>query len=104
MLEESSREKLPPGLVELVEKWLQGDYEGREVRLTRMETLGIDDWAGNTIDGFHSEFGVTLYYEVDGERKFQAVEGEDMASLWMAVVGGYEFMPPSRTTPGKETE
>lgn len=77
--------------LKLVGSWLQSSGEpGAVVR--SVSSYGTD-WAGSTMDGFTSQFEVAVDYTTpDGQRKEKLVAGEEMASLWEAVVGG--FAPP----------
>jgi hypothetical protein len=80
--------ELPVGFVEHVTPWL------REKLPASAEFIGIDeygtDWAGDTYGGFYPEFELTIRYRnSEGAIKTWDVKGEDLASLWQWVVGGW---------------
>lgn len=66
----------------LVLGWLHANDHPLATRVLQVKPFGTD-WAGDTVAGFHSSFGVTIYFEPDG---CVFVEGEAMESLWTAVV------------------
>jgi hypothetical protein len=60
-------------------------------RITEVSAYGTD-WAGSTDAGFYDDFEVTItYMRVDGSQVWwREIRGEDMASLWQAVIGDYK--------------
>jgi hypothetical protein len=66
--------------------WVQQHHDPAAAKVTRVQHSG-SDWAGDTEHGFYSQFGVEVSYQrADGSTGFLDVEGEDMGSLWEAVV------------------
>jgi hypothetical protein len=44
------------------------------------------DWAGGTESGFYSTFAVDIYFQWGGKLVISGAEGEEMESLWKAIV------------------
>jgi hypothetical protein len=68
-------------------QWVAGRYGYPQGTVVEIEPNG-SDWEGSTEDGYHSAFDVTLVMETPKGRVWERVEGEDMQSLWLAVVRG----------------
>lgn len=66
-------------------KWIKDNQDPDATEFVSAETYG-SDWDGDTEGGFYSTFEVTLKWLSGQERKSHFVTGEDMESLWKAVV------------------
>jgi len=80
-----------------VSEWATHYYR-RPITVNEVTAHG-SDWAGDSENGFHSSFEVSLYGTDDtGAGFFEDVEGEAMGSLWKFVVAGFR-QPVSEGTP-----
>jgi hypothetical protein len=84
----------------VVLEWLQ-QQESDAASIEALETDG-SDWNGDTLSGFYSEFRFTIRYVTSSGRKDSlAVEGEQMADLWMFVMRSWPATPkPPAPTAG----
>jgi hypothetical protein len=68
-------------------EWLRAHHPD-VASVERVVAFG-NDWLGSTREGFREGFGVDIEYTgSDGKPAVFDVDGPDMASLWMHVVGG----------------
>lgn len=66
--------------------WVQEHEDNEAAKIIKVLGNG-SDWNGDTEAGFYSTFGVDITYEKrDGRRQTVSPEGQQMASLWDAVV------------------
>lgn len=75
---------------EVVAEWMRANEFGFDVqKVVSCDGVG-DDWHGSTAWGFGTHFGVAVaWLTSDGTRRNGTIEGEDMQSLWMHVVGAW---------------
>lgn len=74
-------------LNEVVAEWLRKD--GPVAEVVSVDGYGTDD-AGDTFNGFHARFEVTIHYVSEsGEERTLTVEGDDMQSLWNHVMNSW---------------
>lgn len=70
---------------QMVAEWLRGKCVAVE-SVESVVAFGTD-WAGDTEGGFHSDADVTItYWNAEGARRQETVQGEDMADLWRFVM------------------
>lgn len=75
-----------PDYIPLVLAWVQKRFPNA-TQITAVRPWGYD-WAGDTEGGFYDAFSVSITYRIeDGSTTWWDVKGDDMESLWQAVVG-----------------
>ena len=80
-----------PEFCDLVLRWLRDNGHPNAASVQSVIASG-SDWYGSTDDGFHPEFSVDIRWtDGSGKGRYEDVNGELLASLWMWVVtqGGY---------------
>jgi len=74
------------GFESAVLHWLQANGHPDAQRVSTVEGSGTD-WYGDTENGWSARFTVTIKWHDDADAPhFDEIEGEEMASLWNAVV------------------
>lgn len=81
----------PQGFITRVEEWVNnaGPHVRRYLRNDTVKVIDVieegTDWAGDSFEGFHSEFRVSI----QTDSGYVDVEGDDLASLWRYVMTGW---------------
>lgn len=66
--------------------WVKAEEDPDAAEVTSLTGRG-SDWNGDTEDGFYSTFAVDVHYvKADGRKSVLSPEGEQMESLWHAIV------------------